>query len=392
MKIFILLVFIFILGACSKTKNAIEDPLIENVQNNERLENNNKLKLIYRFKEISRVYKRQNKNTENESYCRLKYPVFIGSKNADKINEIIESFIADSTGIRIADNKRKIKSLELLADDFIVEYGSQCPYKFNVDSSVLLNKPNLLTLCISDFRYTGGAHEVFYNHYLVFNPEIGRQLNLNDIFVSGFESHLNKLIDAKYRKIYGITKYEKLDDDHRLYNNYIHFNNNFGLTNTGIIFHYNIYEIAAFSNGQTTISFPFSELSNILKPKYKLFINKAIAQDQMYKECIEGYINAEDRKSFLAIKAYISPKIKRFWDLINPTEDELLSKYNDSWENTSYQNNTIIKIRKVSEKAYLAYTNYNSLNKQTDKYFKKKSVVRFEFDTDERISSIYGIK
>ena len=68
----------------------------------------------------------------------------------------------------------------------------------------------------------------------------------------------------------GLSPTERLDGEKgMLFENYIRFNSNFALTDKGVAFFYNQYEIAAYAYGTTKIDLPYRELAGILKPRFK---------------------------------------------------------------------------------------------------------------------------
>ena len=113
-------------------------------------------------------------------------------------------------------------------------------YALDVNSSVVYNKPAALSVSIDFYINTGGAHPNSYARYFVFNPKTGKHLRLNDLFITGFEDKLNKLIDKKYRALRNLKDTDRLDGEKGyLFDNFIKFNDNFIFTKGGINFYYN---------------------------------------------------------------------------------------------------------------------------------------------------------
>jgi hypothetical protein len=245
-------------------------------QNTER---NNVQPLGYEMITIEKSYSKGKSIEEFPSYCRLRYPHFYGGKSANAINNIIESWIADSTSIRLDDDRSGRKSVEKLAEEFLHKYDTfrkesrtRMPYQFDLTGAVLLNRAGLLTLDLSFYSYTGGAHGMNHTGYMVLDSGSGRRLWLKDLFFPGYERRLNELVDARFRQIKGLSKSDRLDEEEGgLVENSIHYNNNFAVTDKGVLFFYNVYEIAPYINGPTELKLAWRELKDVLTPRFKTF-------------------------------------------------------------------------------------------------------------------------
>jgi hypothetical protein len=233
--------------------------------------------LGYEMKTVEKVYQADGTAGENKTLFRVSYPVFSDGEHAETFNSYLLSWIADSTAVNAAPNDSGNVTLEQLADEFFAEYESvqkefsvSWPYQFDLDGSVLLNRSGLLTVDLSYYAFTGGAHGNSYTQYFVFDAVGGTRLGLDDVFVQGFEERLNKLIDSRYREMKGLTAADRLDGEKgMLFDNVVEFNGNFALTGQGVSFFYNNYEIAPYAVGSTTIELPYGDLENILKPQIR---------------------------------------------------------------------------------------------------------------------------
>ena len=233
--------------------------------------------LGYEMKSIDKVYENGKEDGKNETYCKVSYPVFSDGDHAETINRYLLGWIADSTALSAVPGDSASITIEEFADNFFAEYEAvrkefpvSWPYQFELTGSVLLNRPELLTVDLSYYAFTGGAHGNSHTEYFVFDTMTGKRLGLNDVFEQGFEERLNKLIDSRYRQMKGLSPTDRLDGEKgMLFENYIRFNSNFALTDKGVAFFYNQYEIAAYAYGTTKIDLPYRELAGILKPRFK---------------------------------------------------------------------------------------------------------------------------
>ncbi|MCB2221951.1 MAG: DUF3298 and DUF4163 domain-containing protein [Bacteroidetes bacterium] len=133
-----------------------------------------------------------------------------------------------------------------------------------ISTEVLYNDNYILSLRLTKYAYAGGAHGVSIQNNLVFNLKNNSKVHLRDLLYEGFEPRLNALIDKKLRKLNGLNKSEKLKEAGFLIDE-IEYNDNFFINNDGIIFYYNVYEIAPYASGPLEIFIPFYEIRGLLK-------------------------------------------------------------------------------------------------------------------------------
>jgi hypothetical protein len=208
-----------------------------------------------------------------DAYWKCDYSVFAHSVAGDKINAAILKEIVSRTPS--LERKPAANSIEEAAAAFIKEYNDLVtsqkeharPWQSGCSGEVLLDRPGIVTVSISSYAYTGGAHGMSVTQYLVFDAATGKQLGLADFLAQGFEAQLDKLIERRFRKMRGLSESEPLTGEKGLlFDNAIRHNENFAVTGSGICFLYNQYEIAPYSAGQITIDFSFDDLKEILKP------------------------------------------------------------------------------------------------------------------------------
>ncbi len=269
-NLLLLLSAMFLFTGCQKIGNDTKKESLNSKQETKSADT-----LSYESKQYKKRYKDCNENDEKCSYLNISYMEFKGNAGPE-INKVLNAFITDSL---FNIEEKPNKTLEGLTTAFFKDYeevmktsSADFPvtYALDVKSNVVLNKPKALSVSVEEYINTGGAHPNTYIKYFVFNPQSGKQLTLNDIFTTGFEGKLNKLIDAKYRADKGLKPGDKLSGEKgELFEDFIRYNNNFILTKDGIEFLYNRYEIAAYVFGEITVKFTYKELEEILKQEYK---------------------------------------------------------------------------------------------------------------------------
>lgn len=198
------------------------------------------------------------------------YPVFDNEKQNPKIDSlnifVMDKLLVDEIDLNSA------ATLDTVVNNFISDYEEQVrefpdytiPWYSKTNASVLYQNKRYLTLKIRNESFTGGAHPNSYNNYYVISKSTGRELTLADIFEKGFEKKLNSIVAAEFRKARGITSNNSLNEEGFWFeDNQNIYNNNFGLTEKGILFYYNSYEVAPYSYGPTLIEIPYSKLQEI---------------------------------------------------------------------------------------------------------------------------------
>lgn len=217
-----------------------------------------------------RTYERYSTMTK-ETWWKCSYPVFEGSPAAARINEILLDAVA---GVEATKQKGIPTSLPAAANAFIedfektrMEFPDTFPYQSETTGSVLLNRDGRLTVAITYDAYTGGAHGMNSTVYHVFDTKSGKRLSLDDMFVPGYAKRLDALIDRRFRQMKGLSATDRLDSEQgTLFENFIRHNENFAVTDHGISFLYNPYEIAAYAYGPTEIDLKWQDLKGIVKP------------------------------------------------------------------------------------------------------------------------------
>ena len=117
---------------------------------------------------------------------------------------------------------------------------------------------NLRTYSVMDDSYSGGAHGTTINTFLVFDLTTGRQITEADLFRDGFEEDI---AEPLYDKVL-----EGLDEDawDAIYEVPTP-NGNFSVSEQGLTWHYNQYEIAPYVVGPLSAEFSWDELAPYLK-------------------------------------------------------------------------------------------------------------------------------
>lgn len=213
---------------------------------------------VKQFKEFSPYFSGQANEMDSTTFTAT-YPLFNAEiqqlvKNAlfidgeDSVNQVAESFLG---------------GFNEYAEDEIASGNSafHCWFK-NQDARVLLNTGRFLTIANSLSEYTGGAHGMEVELWFNYDIKNKKQLALTD-FIQDTVS-LKKIVEQHFRKVESLHENDSFGSGYFFDDDKFTMADNFGMTREGLVFHYNVYEIKAYSEGSTTVVVPYKDLKGLL--------------------------------------------------------------------------------------------------------------------------------
>jgi len=171
----------------------------------------------------------------------------------------------------LENNRTKLKNINKNIEPLLKEYNKINPkdildiddplgseWNDDIDVKLLAVTNNTYTIKVDEDSYTGGAHGIYGTTYLNFTKN-GTSLKLDDLFINGYRDKLLKIAKEEYLK-----KFKTMDDwfEPKKFK----LADEFAITNRGLLFLYNIYEVKAFAFGQTKFIVPYSRLKDIIPP------------------------------------------------------------------------------------------------------------------------------
>ena len=123
-------------------------------------------------------------------------------------------------------------------------------------------------IAIIDY-FEGGAHGVNQRMTMNFENKTGRLLELQDLFVPGFEGQLNAILQQALCEKIGVPDLSDLREEGYLPSMEMYPSKNFILNDETINFIYAPYEIASYDKGEIELTIPFSMLNDILRTEFK---------------------------------------------------------------------------------------------------------------------------
>ena len=190
-----------------------------------------------------------------------------------KISEIIDKDHESShAGIRAVfmTASEKFKDQYLKTNkELYAQYGNEC-FACNWEKKIMLTpiffNKRYISLNISKYAYTGGAHGMLQNTIFNVDKKSGEILTLEDLVPNGSEKRLSEIITAHVTRSLGLDESTSLRKA-GFFNKTLPPASNFAVTPYGLLFVYNPYEIAPYSMGIITVFIPEKELEDILIKK-----------------------------------------------------------------------------------------------------------------------------
>lgn len=120
---------------------------------------------------------------------------------------------------------------------------------------------NLVCVEADGYEYSGGAHDMPFRDYFVFNRKTGKRMKLNDLVDNSVEE-LQSIVGRAFRELAEKTNFafESPEDLEHTIADDVSFDSAFYITPEGVVFYYAPYEIASYAEGFPEVTIPYSEL------------------------------------------------------------------------------------------------------------------------------------
>lgn len=199
-----------------------------------------------------------------------------GTSASDIAKDSIERIIIGGFSDHAISKTEPQQILESIKQDYFADYlnsnkaligqspGASLDWEHLRFSHIIFNENYMLTFMILTYEFTGGAHGMETQKYMVADLKSGKRINLEDIFLRGYEAELTTLLTNKLRNMSGLTGQGKLTDS-GYFADQINPTENFYVNANGIGFVYDPYEIAPYAFGSIRIFLTREELGSILR-------------------------------------------------------------------------------------------------------------------------------
>ncbi|WP_226664645.1 DUF3298 and DUF4163 domain-containing protein [Microbulbifer aggregans] len=160
-------------------------------------------------------------------------------------------------------------SLEDVAEAFIAEAAqaadiSAAPWDLSGEAKTLGRRGNLLTVEVSTYIYSGGAHGMPATHWLNWDLTADKEVTLDDVIKPQQEMAFWELVEAAHKR--WLDK-QKADDDFR--NNWpFARTEDFRFDDEGMVLLYGVYTLAPYSSGFVELKVPREALNTVVLAPY----------------------------------------------------------------------------------------------------------------------------
>ncbi|WP_299777501.1 DUF3298 and DUF4163 domain-containing protein [uncultured Formosa sp.] len=201
--------------------------------------------------------------TPNNAIVDINIPKAEGnSQVAIHINESLKQYVA--TALQFNQDAKTINSIEKNINNFNTEYTNfknQFPesaqeWEVQIDGEVMFKSPEVISISLTSYTNTGGAHGILVITFLNFNAQTGELIKNEQLFKN--EERFTEFANPYFNDEIAEKKDMYLDTE-----NFV-LPQNIGYSEDGLILLYNTYEIAPYTTGITEFVIPFDEANSYL--------------------------------------------------------------------------------------------------------------------------------
>lgn len=194
--------------------------------------------------------------TKNNTLVEIHIPKASGSQEiSNKINTEIQQTVVSNLNIDNPDATSK--SINESINYFNNEYNtfkndfpeSLQPWEAQIDGEVMYQSPEIISIAITSFTNTGGAHGNLVITFLNFNANTGERIKNNQLF-----NNTEAFTKTAYTYFTEHAKNQSL----LIESNEFVLPANIGFNEDGLVLLYNTYEIAPYSEGIIEFIIPYS--------------------------------------------------------------------------------------------------------------------------------------
>ena len=148
-------------------------------------------------------------------------------------------------------------------------------YEQELKGSIETYKGILLSYCTYKNEYSGGPHGMYTTEFTNLNLSSLQPILLDELFVEDYQETLTELLWYQLALDNGVETRDELEEMGYATTGELAPTENFYISEDGITFYYNVYEIAPYSMGPTQITLSYDMLEYLLNYDNKL-VNELI--------------------------------------------------------------------------------------------------------------------
>jgi len=211
------------------------------------------------------------------------------NNNLKAYKKVLQIFIND---FNKANPKQDIKDYDLKVDDLL-----SYQYYDNKEIKLFSINKNSFSIVINNNGYSGGAHGYYTTTYKNFTKKDAKEIFLKDLFIKNYEKKLKKIALKAYKNYRNLKPDQSLVDDCWFSNSFV-LAKQFAITNKGLYFIYNPYEVTPYACGQRVFLIPYEKLKPIIKKDGVLseFLKEKKSQNYFFFNDKIGYLKVTVKK------------------------------------------------------------------------------------------------
>lgn len=190
---------------------------------------------------------------------------------AKKINDSVFAVVQSTLG----EDGKQFNNYDSLLANFMNMYkkmradlpnSASIGWEGNVKGSIIKQTDSFVNIKLEAFVFTGGAHPNTNTYSLLFNTVTGNRLSLKDVIkdIAG----LTTVAEKKFREQLKIPAQAPVNATvYTFDNNKFVLPENIFFNDSGLVLHYNAYEIAPYYVGATILTLPYADVQEYLAAK-----------------------------------------------------------------------------------------------------------------------------
>lgn len=224
--------------------------------------------LTYETQSLQRVYQNCNIDSPDCAHISYSYPLFTSPQPfADSLNNLVLTIFGVNKSVNLEKSQHTFMAEY---EKFIKEFkDSEQSWYSQTNISVPFQSNKVVCLSVEMDDYTGGAHGMYSTIYSNYYKPKNEILTLQKLFNDSSLSRLLSLAESDFRTASELPLNADLDEaGYWFKDNKFHLNDNFIITNDGITWLFNPYEVASYAQGTIELTMSKDELMPLLNKTY----------------------------------------------------------------------------------------------------------------------------
>lgn len=230
-------------------------------------------------------FKYEHPLSENkQAYARIVYPVFPDNK----LNSMVANAVLSPLKVKyqfknlLAAERPALSNMEAInnsasayrefASNFLRQFETEAPgeqlkayWHADIHVRVLLESPDFTAVVCEKDYFTGGLHDLYDHQFINYDKRTHRLITLESQLKPNTQGQLKSIAERIFRKDEHLSSADELEG-YFFENNKFDLPANFTITDKGLLFFYEYYEIKPFAAGTTQLVIPFTELKGLVLP------------------------------------------------------------------------------------------------------------------------------